>query len=420
MRYYFAAFIVTVFFVLPWLAFNYPLELSNLTDLISQEVNQLAAVIVHKPKTVAGLQSTYNISAAKGTAKVRVLIVPGHEPDFGGAEYGNLKERNLTVELSQYLAQYLGEDSHYQVYVTRDQTAWNPIFQEYFKNYWGDIVSWQQAHKSLFTELIRIGQLPSIQPSVFHTNAPEDVALRLYGIDKWSNENNIDIMIHVHVNDYPRTNKSTPGKYSGFAIYIPEKNYNNSSTTQALADTIFRRLAKYNAVSNFAGEKEGIVPDQDLIAVGSYNSVDAASMLIEYGYIYEPQFANPALRSAALKDLAYQTYLGMQDFFDPTANVTLGNAYDTLFLPYSWTTPMTDKNASSSEVFALQTALIRSGYYPPKSESLNDCPRTGRLGHCTEAAIMEFQKQKNITGEKGRVGPKTIEVLNREFGSKVI
>lgn len=419
MRYYIAAFVVTTVFILPWFAVNYPVPLANFADLIGEKVNQIASVIVHNPKTVAGLQSTYNVAVPKGLAKVRILIVPGHEPDYGGAEYGSLKERDMNVELSKYLMQMLENDGHYQVFTTRDEKDWVPAFKDYFANHWNDIKAWQKAHKRDFAELVRVGQISQGTPSVFHTDAPEDVAFRLYGIDKWSNENDIDIMIHVHLNDYPRANKNTAGKYTGFAIYIPDSSYYNSSTTNSLAADIFERLKKYNAVSNFAGEKSGIVPDQDLIAVGSYNSVNAASMLIEYGYIYEQQFTNPEVRAVALKDLAYQTYLGLQDFFDPTNSTKLANVYDTLLLPYKWQGPIDEaKISSSTEIYVLQTALANKGLYPPPQNSKNDCPRTGKIGPCTKSSIMRFQKERNIKGEDGKIGPKTLDALNREFGTR--
>jgi len=209
-------------------------------------------------------------------------------------------------------------------------------------------------------------------------------------------------------------------RYSGFAIYVPEKQYYNSSTTKALAQTIFSRLAKYNPVSDFAGERDGMVEDQDLIAIGSYNSVDAASMLIEYGYIYEPQFTNSELRDLAIKDLAYQTYLGIQDFFDPTSIMNLALSYDTLILPYTWNKPMTSKDAVSSGVYALQTALVVGGLYPPPPKSINDCPRTGKLGACTRSALERYQEEKNIKGEKGIAGQKTLDALNEEYGVKAI
>ena len=48
--------------------------------------------------------------------------------------------------------------------------------------------------------------------------APDEMGVRLYGINKWANENDIDIVIHVHFNDYPGRPRTGSGKYSGFSI----------------------------------------------------------------------------------------------------------------------------------------------------------------------------------------------------------
>jgi len=236
--------------------------------------------------------------------------------------------------------------------------------------------------------------------------------MRLYGMTKWSNENGIDIEIHIHFNDYPGHTEYEPGKYSGFAVYVPVTQYENSSTTHALADTVEKRLAKYNPVSNLPGESVGVVDDPELIALGANDTADAASMLIEYSYIYEPQLDNPATRSQVIKDLAYQTYLGLEDFFDPDKAAGLTKAYDTVTLPYAWRDPILP-GAVGPDVFALQTALMRDGEYPPTGITMNDCPRTGKLGRCTKSALQAFQDKYDITGEDGFAGPKTLQTLGR-------
>lgn len=419
MKYYLSAFILTLFFVIPWMAYNYPQDIYNFTQALSDKLTEVSAIIMHNPKTVAGLQSSYNAGTFVGSPKIRILLVPGHEPNFGGAEFNGIKERDLAVELANDLAGFLAEDPHFQIFITRDEHSWNEIFKQYFDNSRNSIIAWQKSHKEEMADLMRIGKIKPSAPTVFHTDAPQEVAMRLYGIDKWSNENNIDIMLHIHFNDYPG-HGADQGKYNGFAIYVPEKTYYNSTTTSALAETVFDRLAKYNPVSDLPGERGGIVPDQDLIAVGSYNSVDAASMLIEYGYIYEPQFSDPAVKDMAIKDLAYQTYLGLRDFFDPTSPIIFARAYDTLILPHNWQEYIDAKNASSTEIYALQTAFMSKGVYPPPDRNINDCPRTGKLGACTKQSLDIFQKTQDILDEKDRVGPKTIRALNREFGMKVI
>jgi peptidoglycan hydrolase-like protein with peptidoglycan-binding domain len=114
--------------------------------------------------------------------------------------------------------------------------------------------------------------------------------------------------------------------------------------------------------------------------------------------------------------LAYQTYLGIEDFFDQKGNA--GIAYDTLVLPYKWENIMDEKSDSKSEIFALQTALAHEGVYPPQGMDKNSCPRTGKIGPCTKASINEFQKKYGIKGENNVVGKKTLEILNNKYSVK--
>jgi len=416
MRYLIAATFAVTILGAPWIVHFYPDQIRSITESFTKVANQLAAVVSHNPRTIAGLQSKYNVAANRGIDKVRILIVPGHEPNYGGAEYGSIKERDLVVELANNLQQILANNDRYEVFVTRSSTAWAPAFADYFKNGWQDIIDWQQVYRKESEKLISITPVRST-PKVYHNSAAKDVAYRLYGITKWANENSVDIVIHLHLNDYPRSNASVPGKYEGFAIYIPEQVYLNSTTSKAVAESIFKRLSKYNPISDLKGESEGIVYEQDLIAIGVHNTSDAASVLLEYGYIYEPQFTNPALRSLALKDLAFQTYLGLQDFFDPSNAIRLSQSYDTLILPYRWKSTLTAKGAPVQDVYSMQTAFISEGSYPPPSKDMNDCPRTGTIGPCTTTSINIFQKNHGIVGEGGYAGPQTIDALNRNYGS---
>ncbi len=424
MRHYLGTLFAVVILIIPWFAFTYPNEARSILILIQNAGSQFAAVILsHNPKTITDLRSNYSAPADNQTTvqkKVRILLVPGHEPGYGGAEFADIKERNLATELARDLREYIQNNNHYQVFTTRDDTAWSPEFAAYFKNNWDSIKEWQKASHDELSHLIAVGSVTPPASKVFHNNAPQDVALRLYGITKWSNENNIDIAIHIHFNDHPGHKHNISGTHSGFAIYVPAKQYGNSVTTKAVAGTIFKRLAKYNPVSDLSGESGGIVDDPELIAVGANNTADAASMLIEYGYIYEPQILDPKIRSLFIKDLAFQTYLGLQDFFDQQNVVSMSGSFDTLVMPHEWGHPMTEKNVQTADVFALQTALLIDGVYPPAQKSKNDCPRSGSFGPCTKKALGEFQKKYNINGENGVVGEKTIEELNRRYSGKII
>lgn len=271
---------------------------------------------VASAKSIAGLFLDFNATNLGGSAKVKIVVVPGHEPTQGGTEYRGLAERDLVVGIADQLSQLLKTQPQYQVTQTRDESGWNPIFANYFKQQWNTIAAWRNQSTRDFAGLIASGTISLNTGPISHNTAPDSASIRLHGINKWSNDNNVDIELHLHINDYPRTHTSAPGAYRGFAIYVPEKQFLNSTTTRALALAIEKRLADVYPKSNLPGEKTGIVESQDLIAVGEYDSVSAASLLIEYGYIYEPEFTDPTLRPQTLKNMATQTYLGIQDFFN--------------------------------------------------------------------------------------------------------
>jgi len=412
MKHLVAVYFAIIALAVPWFVFTYPDITKSIVSSIDGAINQVATVIIsHNPKTAQSIKDRYDKKGIEKESKVRVLIVAGHEPDFGGTEFGTLKERDLTVELSDYLAKYIKSNSRFEVFTTRDSNGWTATFDKYFKEKWDDIKEWTIAYKREQAKFVSMGKIEKVQSPVFHNTAKENVALRLHGINKWINENDIDIAIHIHFNDYPRDRQDLAGEYTGFAVYVPEGQYFNSSTTKIIAERVFKRLAKYNPVSDLRMEKSGIVEDQDLIAVGSNNSLNSASMLIEYGYIYEPQFLNPETRDMALKDLAYQTYLGLIDFFDIEMANYNSLAYDTTILPYSWERPL--EKSSPKDVYALQTAFIYDSIYPPKGYSKNDCPRSGKIGPCTKTAIQtfseRFSKNKNIN-----------ETLNTRYGMKLV
>ncbi len=407
---------ITAIFVIA-LATTYisPNQIHRTISLIERVGMQLASVIIsHNFRSADEIKLRYTSPTADlSKNKVRILIVPGHEPTFGGAEYGNLKERDMALDLGQSLKSFLDQDPRYHVFITRDNSGWTPDFATYFTQNWDRIVEWTKASKEDFARLVPIGPVAQKEASVFHNDAPKSIAYRLYGITKWANENLTDITIHIHFNDHPRRNIKKPGQYSGFSIYVPADQYGNSLSTKAVANTIFKRLSAYTPVSDFLGESGGIIDEPELIAVGSHNTADSASLLIEYSYIYEPQFQNKEIRSLTLQDLAFQTYLGVHDFFDPNDLYTTTGRYDTALLPYMWKIFPKNTEPTLTDVFALQTALIFDGVYPPPGKTKNDCPRSGGFGTCTKTALEIFQNKYGITGEAGTVGEKTIEVLKK-------
>lgn len=408
-----------------WFAGTYPKAFTYLDAAYTVVVGSfeelggnVAAVLLHKPVTVADLKNKYNAPVPKN---IRILIIPGHEPDYGGTEYGDLKEREMNVELAQNLGGFLKNNGRYDVMLARDNKQWNPTLLAYFNTQWDEIITFFKDNKQEMLHSVNTtGALSpaSTKPKVAHNAARTDVALRLYGINKWENENAVDIAIHVHFNDVGNRQKNSPGAYTGFAVYIPEPQYANSPTTRAIAETVFKRLSKYNGVSNLPNEDAGIVEESDLIAIGAHNTTNSPSMLIEYGYIYEPQFQNAEVRETTLRDLAFQTYLGLQDFFGSGNDVSF--AYDTLMLPHSWKNEVSASKASPRDALALQSALLLDGEYPGRGKTKNDCPRSGRVGPCTLEALTNFQRKYGIKGEQGILGEETRELLNSKYSVKSI
>ena len=151
--------------------------------------------------------------------------------------------------------------------------------------------------------------------NVPHNTVSEDVSLKLYGINKWANENKIDAVIHIHFNDYPRKTKWTMGKYKGFAIYMPDGQFLNAKGSVRLAENIFTQLSKKYITSTYKKELSGLISDQKLIALGASGTLDkdVRSVLIEYGYIY--RFGNSSMRHKAYKTMAILTANGIKNYF---------------------------------------------------------------------------------------------------------
>lgn len=266
-------------------------------------------------ETASVAETTKVASTPEMPKKVRILIVPGHEPYYGGAEFKTLKERVLAVELGNDLKKILESDPRFEVFITRNNTAWNTTFADYFLKNWKDIIAWEKSGRKEFLSAVASGTEARPVSTIRHNTAPQNVAIRLYGIVKWSNENNIDLVIHVHFNDDAVHKKDITGKYSGFTIYVPSPEYNNGAESRKIAEFLLKTLSVDNHISTLPQESSGIINEPRLIAIGSSNMSKMPSILIEYGYIYEPKFTNINLRSSSLQNLAEETYLGLKDYF---------------------------------------------------------------------------------------------------------
>lgn len=421
---WYAAFTGCVASFIMFFAANGVVPLRAGTEWISQEA-QAAAVFFVQSITVAQIQSDYHgvqvsapvtasttTTAAVPGKKVKILIVPGHQPDVGGTVFGGVLERDLVVDIADALAGLVSQNLHYEVMVSRSRTAWNPILQTYFDTHALEIETFRQSQTLQMQRYLADGSLLPEEDQVYHNAAPAAAVLQLYGINKWANENDYDITLHLHLNDYARRRRGTAGEYDGFAVYVPDHQYSNAAASKAVGEAIAARLAAYHATSTLPKEDQGVVEDQELIAVGSNNTADGAALLIEYGYIYEPQFQNASVRPVAVADYAYQTYLGLQDFFKDPPLPTYGS----VSFPYEWEKVTAKKGERGPSIYALQAALRHLGYYPPAGRSFSDCPVSGVAGGCTTAALKEYQRAHGLEAV-GVLGQKTRAALEQDLAA---
>lgn len=250
---------------------------------------------------------------------VKILLVPGHDNEVWGSQYGNIKEADMTLALATRIYDALKKDKRFKVYITRDKNGYTKEFVDYFANNEAEIISFKENAKQKTKAEIAIGNfIKKINPP--HHGVSKNVSIKLYGINKWANENDIDAVLHIHFNDYPRKTKWTLGKYKGFAIYMPEGQMANWKKSGQLAADIYLQLEKKYSTSNFSPEKGGLVPDQSLIALGANNSLlpGVRSILVEYGYIYEKKFRTKNDRLQSYKDMASLTVAGIKNYFSFT------------------------------------------------------------------------------------------------------
>lgn len=249
------------------------------------------------------------------SGRLHVLVVPGHDPDYSGAGFGRIKESDLTRAAARRLVYYLAQDKNLSVLATRDLTtgAYNPELADYFRREREAIRSFRARLRAQFISLVRSGAVTETVV-VPHNYAPEEMSIRLYGINKWANEQGIDLAVHLHFNDYAGRPAGRVGPYRGFSIYIPERQLPAHRLSVRLAESIRKQLLLESFVSNLPLESAGVIEDKELIAVGARGSRDSASLLIEYGYIYEPQFVDPARRAATFDALARRTAEGIRNY----------------------------------------------------------------------------------------------------------
>ncbi len=352
-------------------------------------------------------------------AKIKILLVPGHDVSDTGAQYKNTRESDLNLEVAKYLYAYLSANKKYDVTVTRDFKTgdYTNTFSTYFSTQAEAIKAFRDQAKYNIALLSSKNLFSKLEAP--NRSATPSTSLRLYGINKWANEHAIDITYHIHFNDGPRT-LGRPGKYSGFIIYAPENELGNSIASKKVAYSIYEQLKTVVPQSDLEGSYMGTAENQELIAVGANGSLKGAGLLTEYGYIYEPQFQNSATRALITRELAYQTYQGIENYF-----VNIPNARTTTLLPFHWDRPLSENTNPNDDVLALQAALHKDALYPPPGKTLSDCPISGVFGSCTKESVKIFQAKQGLFNTEsnptdkptGIVGSLTLQKLNTLYGN---
>lgn len=254
-------------------------------------------------------------SAPSASNPLTILLVPGHDTDTGGASFRGVYERDLVVEVADDISNLLGQDPKYKIIIARDKQSWNPIFADYFTQNEQAILSFKDKSQTAFNLLVAAGKEIVIPDMGEHTTVTPRAAIELYGINKWANENKVDLIIHLHFNNSTRRNTKIPGTRHGFDMYIPPKQSVNGATSRVIAEDIYNELKK-----KFSPEAPGyynsLFEDHSLIALGAFNTLTKPSMLIEYEYIYEKVLQNENDRNKELEQMAEQTVAGIKDYVD--------------------------------------------------------------------------------------------------------
>ena len=260
----------------------------------------------------------FPITFIKASTPIKILLVPGHDNEVWGAQYGNMKEAAMTLALATQIYNTLKKDKRFEVYITRDVEGYTQEFANYFINHEAEIIAFKENAKKAMLSEITNGSFIQ-KENVPHVSVKQNISVVLYGINKWANENKMDAVIHIHFNDYPRPNKWTIGKYKGFVIYIPDGQMENWRESGQLAADIFTQLRKKYLTSTYEKELGGLIPDQKLIALGSNGTFveSVRSILIEYGYIYDKKFRTSSARSISYKNMTNLTVAGIKNYFFP-------------------------------------------------------------------------------------------------------
>ncbi len=339
---------------------------------------------------------------------IKILIIPGHDKKYSGAYFNGVSEQAINLQLANRIKEELTKDPQLSVTVTRNDNGYIPEIQEYFDEEEKEINRFIKHHKESTKKAISNNEIdPGEQ--VPHADAVPTVAYQLYGVNKWAEENDFDIIISIHFNDDTGHRPGVVGDYYGFTVYVPDENLPNHDDAVIIGEAIGARMKQTFPTSTMPLEADkddenGVIADFNLIALGSNRTLKIPSVLIEYSYIYEPQI-RPEVFDLSAFVMARATTRGVYDYLNGRQGMKN--------LLYSWGKEPIGKSLSK-DVIALQYGLRELGFYPPKT--MKDCPFTGNFGPCTLQAVKDFQKTNGLKAD-GAVGPKTKAILNSIFST---
>ena len=104
------------------------------------------------------------------------------------------------------------------------------------------------------------------------------------------------------------------GFNKGFTIFIPDSQLKNASDSRMVGQMLYNELKKKFSPQLSSKGELPLLEDQNLIALGAYNTLAKPSVLIEYAYIYEKMLQNESERNKTLELMAEQTVSGIKKY----------------------------------------------------------------------------------------------------------
>lgn len=245
--------------------------------------------------------------------KIKILIVAGHEPNAGGAdEFKKIKERDLNLQLAIQLKNNLSKNTNIEVIMARNENGWNKDLESYIMTGSSTIMKWVKEMKDKMTSKVGAGEMNLIDPNMKHNDAANNAVLFLYGTNKWIVDTDIDLVFHIHFNNNPKINGKP--NFRGYCMYVPDKQYSNASSSKIFAEYLNEEISKIEKKSNMKQELKTIIPDQQLIAIGNYDTLKIPSVVVEYAYIYEPVMLSSSTRNNFIKTAASSTSIAIEKY----------------------------------------------------------------------------------------------------------